>query len=563
MKRLILALAFVAFIIGGVSGLNLNFQNPSDFTSYISCYGSSSLCTCSWIESPTGGNNYVYLFTGYSWGTCEMMNADASQTKYAAATSFSAAYEGNKIRLYSSDMTVLATFNAGIGRYEVKVIGGDAYVYKNGILESGPTAIATNPSYIGFGGAGNPVNGGISTWDDFVYGSSENQYVFGQPESDAFIIKKDMINPASYGLAYTNGTVVNSNNMTSTWARSNYSAEGDPETVVLRRGMGTASSSVVASASTGNASTGSIAWDLNSAFFNNDDAQYGGYYTTIHNTDQYSNIIFYLASGATIAFDKDDYSEGETAVLTYEVTDGYWTSDYSYKIAVMDAYGTFVSNQSITTQTGSKTYTWASDDATGVYYGIVIATATSTGTEYWMNYDYAELNDYVYISGYVMDQDGTLLEGANVSATQGTTTAYNLSLPTGAYLLSQAFESNMVLTINTTLTGYADDSTFFTALAGGTITNRNITLVATNHSYTGTAIGGVARSSQYNGTLPAVTVYGINSTYGESYTNITNIAGWYLMDENADIILTSARTYDLWGQKTGFNPARNYTVVAP
>lgn len=558
MKRHLFAAILFLLAISSVSGLNLNFQNPSDFTSYISCIGDG----CSWIESATGGNNYLY-----SDSSGILINADPLQTTYWAADIepyYRGGYGWCYLVLYSESFTNLYTYtfsDTNNARYEVYILGGTAYVYRNGIFIENSTPLTTNPSYFGLGC-------GVYTWDylpniktdNWVQGSTESKFVFGQPESDAFIIKKDMINSASYGLAFTNGTVVNSNNMTSTWARSNYSQQGNPQTVVLRHGMGTASSSVVASTSTGNASTGSIAWDLNSAFFNNPDAPYGYYYTTIHDTDQYSNYILYLASGATISFDRDTYVPEQTAVMTYDITTGYWSSSYSYKIAVMSASGTFVNNQSLSTQTGSKTYTFGSTDPMGVYYGIVIAT-DENGKEYWMNYDFCELVEYVYLTGYVHDQEGTILEGANVSVTQGTTAGYNISLSSG-YNLSQQFETNAELTVDTSLTGYTDDSIFFTPLNSGTIPI-NITLIATNHTYIGSSIGGVVRSSQYNSTIPAATVYGINSTYGQTFSNITNIAGFYLLDEQADIILTSGRAYDLWGQKTGFTKARNYTVIAP
>lgn len=550
MKRLILVGLLLVFAVGSVSGLNLNFQNPSDFTSYISCVGSGA---CSWYEDSTGGNNYILVVGPVDeWA----INADPAQTQYAAATLLIGANPA--IRIYGSTLSSVEytlSGNYGSGRYEIIISGGTAYFYKNGIFLVNTTPLTVNPSYIGWGAIG-----GTNLWDDLIYGTSENKYIFGQPESDAFIIKKDMINSASYGLAYTNGTVINSNNMTSTWARSNYSQQGSPQTVVLRRGMGIASSSVVASTSTGNASTGSITWDLNSAFFNNPDAPYGAYYTSIHGTDQYSNHIFYLASGATVTFDRDTYAPEQTTTLTHSVTDGYWISGWSYKTAIMTATGAFVNNQSITTQSGSKTYSFKSTDPMGVYYGIVIAT-DSSGKEYWMNYDYCELVEYVYLTGYVMDQDGTILEGANVSVTQGTTTGYNISLTSG-YNLSQEFETNAELTVDTSLTGYTSDSIFFTPLDSGTIPI-NITLISTNHTYIGSAIGGVVRSSQYNSTIPAATVYGINSTHGQTFTNITNIAGFYLLDEQADIILTNGRVYDLWGQKTGFTKVGNYTVVAP
>ena len=550
MKRYLFAAILFLLTISSVSGLNLNFQNPSDFSAYIGCTGS-----CAWIESQTGGNNYITT-------TGTVQNLDPMQTTYFAFTKLGGNNPVWYINLLDSNGVLLRQFGFSVddygitARYEIYIIGGTPYVYRNGILYQTGAVITSNPSYVQISHVANdPIN-----TDDWVIGSTEKKYVFGQPESDAFILKKDMINSASYGLAYTNGTVINSNNMTSTWARSNYSQQGNPQTVVLRHGMGIASSSVVASTSTGNASVGSIAWDLNSAIFNNPDAPYGYYYTTIHNTDQYSNYIFYLASGATISFDRDSYVPEQTAVMTYSVTDGYWISGWSYKIAVMTATGTFVNNQSITTQAGTKSYTFKSTDSMGVYYGIVIATDT-TGKEYWMNYDYCELVEYVYLTGYVHDQTGTILSGANVSVTQGTTTGYNISLASG-YNLSQQFETNAKLTVDTTLTGYTPDSIFLTPLDSGTIPI-NITLVATNHTYTGSAIGGVVRSSQYNSTVPAATVYGINSTYGQTFTNITNVAGFYLLDEQADIILTTGRAYDLWGQKIGFTKARNYTVVAP
>ena len=99
----------------------------------------------------------------------------------------------------------------------------------------------------------------------------------------------------------------------------------------------------------------------------------------------------------------------------------------------------------------------------------------------------------------------------------------------------------------------------------------NFTLNSTTPTYTGLGIGGVARDGILTGTtitsgygrpIGGATCYLRNQTGGESCTNVTNTAAWYLFDEGNGCVLTSARLYDVWCSKLGYSNSPNYTVVA-
>ena len=197
MKRLLLILALLLMVVG-VQGLALDFQNPSDFSAQVTCDAAS----CSWAQNSIGGNSYVYVTCLGGFDVCGLRSQTSLLTTYSAATFIYG--DGLGVILKDSALNTIYYYSVTgtVGtRYEMKMIGGKANIYKNGILAAQSDAI-NNPAYVTYnpyrwsgGGGGTWTNGGV---DDVIWGSTESRYIFGMPESGYFL-QKDILNPAASG----------------------------------------------------------------------------------------------------------------------------------------------------------------------------------------------------------------------------------------------------------------------------------------------------------------------------------------------------------------------------
>jgi len=543
MKRLLLILALLLMVVG-VQGLALDFQNPSDFSAQVSCTGA-----CSWGHNISGGNSWV------NSGAGAVLNSDPLAMTYSAAT-FDASGNTGCCWLYDANGVSLSSGTCSLwgGRNELKIIGGYAKWYTNGVDIGENQAVSQNPSYVYW-------NYNTHKIDDVIWGSTESKYIFGMPENGYFLMK-DILNPSASGFYRANQTsptgaptLIASTSMTSTFGKGS----GTNETVELFSQSGGTKQNYY----TGTAYAGSIYWNLTALFAS--DMQYGLVQSTIHdqvpNTAPYvvSDTIPYIGSGASIQFDKNSYAIGETAILTVVVSDSYYnTATYSYHVVIQDIYGTEVYDAPISfsasPHTGTANYQWATTDNEGVYYGLIYAKRLSDNVELLMNYDTADLNSNLVVNGYVFDaQNATVLSGATVNVTQGTTTDSLTSAADGNYSSTSAFSANQPTTIVASKTGYETYQHVFTPLYAGSI-QINLTLMPTSPTYTGIALGGIARTPPYNRTINSATVYILNTTDGHSYTATTNAAGYYIQNNMAG----ASHWFDVWGTKTGFSNSSIY-----
>jgi hypothetical protein len=597
MKRLLLVLVLVV-CIGAVSATNLNFQNPTDNNSITHRY-TSATHTLNWVESATGGNNYVITkggSTSYAFSGFTLPNSYAAT--YAAATfTGSTTHDGRSqpgVAFFDAAGTL--TYNTGIygdswsdppQRVEVKITGGTAYIYSNGILRVTKTGLTQTPSFIGFGWNGANSGGSYGTavnsiyWDDYVYGQTENKYVFGLPESDdnKFIILEDIVNSANDGLFNTtSNTQTDANYMYGTWARGNVSleAEYNNESVNL---INYVDQTVWHTNYTGDTATrGSVTIDIKTNVIDAG-APDGIYVLTIPGSGQYSNRIVKKSTGGTIYFDRDVYSRGETANVTYEMTPDCWDqSTYTYHLLIIDGLtGERVYDATIPSgtsyRTGTFDYTFADDDNIGVYYAAIegVVTATPT-TAHWFAADYAELSSYMSFYGYVNDgETETPIPGANVTISQyANSVTYAYDSPDGSYnSYGYNLRSGLNTVFNITASGYDQ---YYVSLITASARQKylNFTLEKTP-TYAGIGIGGVAREGVlgvdnavtygYGAPIEGATVYVYNTTENETYTTTTNSAGWYLCDNGALCYLVNARPYIVQGNKSGYNPSPTYPVT--
>jgi len=540
MKRLLLVAVLVLLFSMPASGLHLDFQDSGEFVSYVTC---APFATCTWVHSTNGGNNYISTFTTSAGG---VMNTDPLPMTYSAAT-ISPGLSSFGVVLYDGSMNTLYSCNVGAtaGRFEMKMVGGKAYIYRNSNLIAVSGALAQNPSYVSWGG----FNSVTSTVDDIIWGSSENRYIFGSPEQ-GYLIKKDMINPAASGFCFPNGTIISNYNMTTTWG---FGDSNESQTVILKEWSSGYTAATYATPAGSQA--GSINWAIYDDIINDPTMPYGYYITTIAGSGTQSTVIPYVAMGATVAFDKASYSRGDTASVSWSVDGGgYWnTATYAYRLDMMDVYGNVISTHPVTAQAGSTTVTFADSDATGVYYAILIATPLAGGSGIWMNFDTAELTGYLVFTGSVYDAEtAAVIPVANVSIVQGSVAYNKVTSADGNYTTNVAFYSGTTTTVNITASGYQRYADTFTPLAAKTI-GLNFTLMNLTPTHTGIAIGGVVRDTVYGRPISLPTVSAANATFAESYSVIGNSVGYYQIDESDGAFLTSGRCYTVTGSKTGYS----------
>lgn len=451
-------------------------------------------------------------------------------------------------------------------RMEMKVVGGTTYIFNNGrpVYQGG--SLAQNPSYVSFGTSTWSEGVEYIYWDDLIYGETENKYVLGLPETDGdlIILLKDIINPASSGVAFgENSTILNSNYLYGTWARGNSSIQPGTQPNKTIQFVNINTGEVIQTNYTGTDYAGTFGYNVRDLLFNAD--KENGYYAMYYPDELvYSNVILYRSNGASVAFDKDEYSRGDEATVIYYVLDGgYWdTSLYSYKIAIVSAFGEWKGNTSLSASSGQVTHSWLETDEEGVYSAWLIAT-DHDGHEYILGADSAELTAYFGISGYVNNaQNQTTISNAIVNITQGVSVLNQSSGSDGNYSTNSTLTTGSSVFVNVTANGYRQYAYSFTPLAARSL-NINISLVQNSPLSTsdGLGIGGIARDTVYGRPLEGVNISIVNQSNGEQYYESTNPFGWYLCYQGSACTVTRLRPYTERGTKIGYGASENYTVI--
>jgi len=264
-------------------------------------------------------------------------------------------------------------------------------------------------------------------------------------------------------------------------------------------------------------------------------------------TGAFSNLIEFRSGGATVNFDKDEYSVGDTGtVIYYVLAGGYWDT-------------------SLTASSGSVTYDWTEDNPEGVYHAWLIAT-NHDGYEYVLGSDYAELVAYFGYGGTVHDCITELpLSGANVNVTQGLTALHNASSGfDGNYTTGPIFSTGSSVFFNATKSGYNPYQYSFVPLSSGTVRDLNLTVCPSDGSGDtgGIGIGGVIRDATIGRPIEGANVSLTNVSNTQQYFKLTNMAGGYLCDVGTSCSLVSGRVYAVNASKIGYNTSVEYPVVA-
>lgn len=556
MKRLLLCLLLVAVLAAPVMAAAYDtFQDWENHTVY-----STNGATWPYVavsDDTTG--EIKYQDTG-SWGKIHALTSAPFQ--YAA-------YDGGLdlgVGLNNAAGTVVCNFGTVTTSQRAEiVINASLYavLYVNGTRQGTCGPLVTYPYNIEI----YPYYG-TNLYDNFVVGGTDHHAISTIPNN--WTIVRDILNPTATGVYAQSNTgsfdVLKNSQYFYIHADTDSTAGLGIESVQILNSAG----AVVNTTSINSATPHHIiSYNINN-FLTEASNGYGRYTAKFQGSQQEAQF-FVIGSGAAISFDRNAYSQGDTATATYTVTNAYWdTSTFDYRVDFIDATTwTTKGTNPITTQTGSKTYTFTTNDNAGTYYAVIIAKYKSTGVDAWMNIDWADLDTYVTFYGYVMNQTGSVISGANVNISQGSIITNTTSFADGNYTAT-GYYTGSITRLNVTASGYSQYNVSLIPLAAKRV-YLNFTLNSTAPSIAGNAIGGVARDGAFNDTtqmitngygrpIEGATVYVWNKTGMDRYTRTTNIAGWYLCGESESCYLTKNQ-YDIWGSKTGYNNSVNHTVV--
>jgi hypothetical protein len=519
------------------------------------------------VTTAAGGTTFQgqvirsYLGNG---ATVVLSNPTASPSTYFAADFWVGGFTfpTTRIDLYDEGMVYLGSAgsvgvgvggtgdNPAVRHAEVKMNGSAPSLYLDGVYSSSGAAIAKNPTYYKLINVNSPVGGSTTVYLDNIVIGGTDHHAIGSIASNWSVIR-DLNNPAATGSYAWNPA-------TSAWVLqdSNYfyvdaNKEGvASETLLIRR----LSDGVVVNTTTVSAAHTRVAYNIPRLFSEAEitDGQYSIGFSGSTNL----GYFWILSNGAVISFDRSTYNMAETATLTYLITPSYYdAATYDYTFRIVNIYGETKSSGTII-NAGTTTVTFASPTYTaGVYYAEIVATKKSDLSESILAYSAMTLHDYIVLSGVAMNaQNATVLSGVNINVTQAITMQDVTSGFDGNYTTNATFFSGGVITINATMSGYKQYVYSFTPLVSGT-KFINISMEPLNPTYTGwSSIGGVIRDSQYGNPIAGANASGVNGT---TYTNVSNVAGWYQFDNIANETL-----YDVWSSRNGYGNSTVYHVLA-
>ena len=498
-------------------------------------------------------------------------NYIVTPTNYGTSTYFAYTERGGGHRisfgLFGSDGSVLyagqnnyAYVPSGTNRVEIVKFGTTVVCYSNGVAFD--TQSVPSAAVYGYG----VTSGGTPSIDDFSFGNSFTDTGIVSTMPHTFSIVKNFLSPTSAVEKDGSGNTASSSYFNVQWSLGPQAdgwtmatAPNSRYRIVISAPSGTQCYNQYVNITATGSASGIISIPFNATYIGTAPFEYGLYNvvlydgTGIKSTDYFSVV----GQGAALSWDQAMYGSGATATITYSITSGYYDpTNYIYSIKIVDIYGDTKDTKTLSSQTGTVTSV-LTGYSPGVYYAELMATPTIGGASSMLYYAATEVNAYVAFNGYVMNEEtAATLSGANITVSQGNSTYSQFSASTGAWNSSNNWLTGTPITVTTNLSGYANNVRVLTPLAAGEIPF-NISMVPTTHTYTGVSIGGIVRDNQYGNPVTSATVNVYNTSTSESYNNVTNIAGYYIVNN-----LVGNRLYNVSSTKSGYSNSTIAQVVA-
>ena len=560
--QLLLVGLFLLACVGSVGAWQDSLNNGEKL---YSTYGTTTTLAYNAITSyPDTLAVAVYPYS--SWGTYIVTPTNYGTSTYFAYTERGGGH-GMSFGLFGSDGSVLysggsgpVNVPSGTTRVEIVKTGTTVVCYGNGV--SFYTVSVPSADVYGYGAS----SGGAPSIDDFSFGNSFTDTGIVSTMPHTFSIVKDFLSPTSAVEKDGSGNTANSSDFNVQWSLgpeadgwTMATAPNSRYRIVISAPSGTQCYNQYVNITATGSASGIISIPFNATYIGTAPFEYGLYNvvlydgTGIKSTDYFSVV----GQGAALSWDQAMYGSGATATITYSITSGYYDpTNYIYSIKIVDIYGDTKDTKTLSSQTGTVTSV-LTGYSPGVYYAELMATPTIGGASSMLYYAATEVNAYVAFNGYVMNEEtAATLSGANITVSQGNSTYSQFSASTGAWNSSNNWLTGTPITVTTNLSGYANNVRVLTPLAAGEIPF-NISMVPTTHTYTGVSIGGIVRDNQYGNPVTSATVNVYNTSTSESYNNVTNIAGYYIVNN-----LVGNRLYNVSSTKSGYSNSTIAQVVA-
>lgn len=520
-------------------------QVGSDFTcSYVTCP--------EYIHNTTGGNSYIY---GESWW---ISTAHPLQMTYSAATALTTGWYTAQLAgdCIVGNLPNMAQCGSPPCRFEVKGSGSNFWLYLDGVAQYqfAPAWILCNPTNVYWG---QPYSYTPGTYDDIIWGDTASKYVLDVPEGSLaggiymplYQIKRNLGDPNLSGFyKISTDTLISNRSFTTSFSKN----DSVNQTLEFQTYVGAVT---YQTRYTGSVYAGTTEWNVTEFLEQNPPTGY--YRLHLSGTTAYSEPILYIIGGAVVFWDQEKYSGGDSAIISYTIPETYWNlSESTYRLDIMDIYGTVSKTYSLAVPNGTLAYTFDSD-ATGVYIATVTEKPISGGNDTWLGTAYAELTNSLIVSGYVYAYTESAISSASLNFTQAGISTIMTSDPNGYYIISN-LTKDAPLTINVTY-GYLKPYNYsFTPRRAGSM-RINFTLESLEVYLTpdSVIVGGIFRDKTYGNPIPDATITLRNETTGNTTVVTTNKVGYY-SGEN----LENGLIYNVWGYKSGYWNSSTYQVTA-
>lgn len=459
-----------------------------------------------------------------------------------------------------STMCALSIPSPKYGMFEIKVVGMQPRIYLDGVYKSQCAVQSVYPTYL-------RITSNSYYIDNILIGETDHHLIGAIPSN--WTIQRDIINPAANG-AYawnpnTGSWVLKNSGYFYIDAVTDSQDDVYTENVIIKNmAYGTTFNITVVDSTI---PYHTLAFSIDE-FLNNPNplgiaTPDGEYRVYFENSPLVYESFWVISNGAVVETDKDNYTIGESAIVSITLLESYYDTDtYDYTWRVTNEYGETICDKPINSPTHVDTITFSESDGGGARYIMAIATEKTTGEERIIGYKILTVLEYLGFTGTVYDgPTETPLEGATVNFTQSSpelsvvaTSGYD-----GNYT-STGFIEGSTITVNASAPGYHRYEYSFMPLGYG-MKSVGITLVPIVTAHAGVGINGVTRDTVYGRPIGLATVTASNATYSESYSDYSNSVGYYQIDESDGAFLTNLRWYDVVGTKLKYGSDSEFVQV--
>jgi hypothetical protein len=574
---LLFTLLIILGFVTSVSAFKSNFQDYG--VSYINYTVNGVVQPVIPIEDSGDGDGVVRLHIAGTGQTIDISNKYPTAFVYA---SFDILYsDGFTLQLCDQQNNINAesmVFDAQslgdpVGRYSIYISNGNPEIYLNNVAVDTLPHQTTNPYYLKI----HTNVSGDTYIDNFILGETDHTLVGAIPVN--WSIQRDILTPENngvYALSSDGNTWISKNN--DYFYIDTVKNDTATKNLIIKCEATGAVVNISAVSGIHTVKEYSVNQFLSTATAD------GLYTVYFEDTPTVTSQFWVTSLGAVASWDKDGYTGGDSAVISYYISNGYWRSDLNtYRVRIQNAFGVekfsypvLSSNGSVTKVLDGLTYT------PGIYYVVLESVEIAApNTVSVMGYDETSITNTVSVSGICRNGGtGNVLPGSNVTITQGSISNTVQAEGNGHYV-SGGWYAGMPM--NITLTNgvldcwednnveYCDYTEWKPSMIYPTpLEAKSLVIDLSLMSYDEQGIGGIVREPPYYTPVVGALVEGVsnktrdwNDDIGD-YENITteyrhisyttNAAGGYVLP------VTEHRWWEIHSSKPGMANSTTYSI---